>query len=61
MTSAEHDDPDAGFSPAAVREMEMLGVKPVRAYHFLVGNYRYTNLEDAIAQAKRQKQSAEEP
>ena len=53
MTSIDHTGPDAGLAPDAVAEMTKYGVTRVPADVFLVGGYRYTNLQDAIAEAKR--------
>lgn len=38
-------------------EMEQYGITRVPMDCFHVGEFRYTNLKDAIAQAKRQKRS----
>ena len=57
MTSAERKEPGGGLSQEAIQEMEKYGVKRVTADIFFVGSYRYTNLDDAIAQAKRQQHS----
>ena len=55
MTSAEHDDPDAGLSSKDMEDMKKYDITRAPADYFFVGNYRYTNLADAIAQAKRQR------
>ena len=36
------------------REMAKYGITLIPVNYFHVGNFRYTNLEDAVAEAKRQ-------
>ena len=54
MTSAKH----SGESPIVVQDtaeqMAKYGITRVPKDYFLYKGYRYTNLDDAIAQAKRQ-------
>jgi hypothetical protein len=46
----------AGRAAAEDSELTQLGIERVRTEHFLWKGYRYTNLSDAIAAAKRGKQ-----
>ncbi len=47
----EHDPENLGRD--FVEEMVKYGIKHVRIDNFLYGGFRYTNLDDAIAEAKR--------
>ncbi|WP_428407173.1 hypothetical protein [Hyphococcus sp.] len=40
---------------APSHEMEKYGIKCVRVDYFHIGGYRYTDIKDAVAQAKRMK------
>lgn len=53
MMSADHDKASPDLSSEAAKEMDKYGITcvPVDYYHY--GKYRYTNLEDAVAEAKR--------
>ena len=42
------------FSPKNAEDMAKYGITRVPVDYFHVGGFRYTNLSDAIAQAKRQ-------
>ena len=57
MTSADPKETSPALSPKAAEEMAKYGITrvPVDYYHY--GKYRYTNLEDAIAEAKREQTS----
>ncbi len=57
MTSADQDKSNPSMSPEAAEEMAKYGITRVPADYFRLGEYRYTNLKDAVAQAKRQKRS----
>ena len=59
MTSADRDEASLALSPEAAEEMAKYGITrvPVDCFHY--GDFRYTNLEDAVAQAKRQQPANE--
>lgn len=57
MASSDAHEPDPPVSPEMEAEMEQYGITRVPMDCFHVGEFRYTNLKDAIAQAKRQKRS----
>ncbi len=44
---------DSDLSDEAKSEMAKYGIKCVQISQFLYGEYRYTSLKDAIAEAKR--------
>jgi hypothetical protein len=44
---------DADLSSETVEEMTKYGITCVQISQFIYGGYRYTNLADAIAEAKR--------
>ena len=44
---------DVDLSDEAKREMAKYGIKCAQISQFFYGGYRYTNLADAIAEAKR--------
>jgi hypothetical protein len=44
---------DADLGSEAVEEMATYGIKCVQISQFSYGDYRYTNLADAVAEAKR--------
>ena len=46
----------AGRAAAQDPELAQLGIELIQTEHFLWKGYRYTNLSDAIAAAKRGKQ-----
>jgi hypothetical protein len=51
---AEHPDrSDADLGSEALEEMARYGIKCAWVPQFSYGDYRYTNLADAIAEAKR--------
>lgn len=54
MTSADGKEASAAFSPEAAEEMAKYGITRVPVDYFHYGSFRYTNLEDAVAEAKRQ-------
>ena len=55
MTSAGHGAGGPTVGQEAVEQMARYGITRVPADHFLCEGYRYTNLDDAIAQAKRRR------
>lgn len=54
MTSADREEPSPALSPEAAEEMAKYGITRVAVDYFHYGGFRYTNLEDAVAEAKRQ-------
>ena len=48
----------SALSPEAAEEMKKYGITRVPVNYFHYGKYRYTNLEDAIAEAKRDQKSS---
>ena len=57
MTSADRDEASPALSPEAAEEMAKYGITRVPVDYFHYGKYRYTSLEDAIAEAKRQQRT----
>lgn len=53
MSTASTSMTTPAFGPETLQEMAKYGVVRVPVDTFHVGGYRYTNLADAIAQAKR--------
>jgi hypothetical protein len=49
---------DADIGSEAVEEMAKYGIKCAQINQFFYGDYRYTNLADAIAEAKRHPQAS---
>ena len=58
MTSADGEEASAAFSPEAAEEMAKYGITRVPVDYFHFGVFRYTNLEDAVAEAKRDQGSS---
>ena len=55
MTPATHEEASPTFGRyAAAEEMAKYGITRVPTDYFRYKEYRYTNLDDAIAEAKRQ-------
>lgn len=54
MTSTRHDKASAGSHSEVAKEMGKYGIACVPVDYFHLGQHRYTHLEDAIAEAKRQ-------
>jgi hypothetical protein len=54
MTSTEHSGERLAIKQDAAEQMAKYGITRVPKDYFLYKEYRYTNLDDAIAQAKRQ-------
>lgn len=44
---------DAQQPPINQEELARLGIERVAGFTYRIGGYRYTNLSDAVAQAKR--------
>jgi len=57
MTSADDKQASPTNNPEAAKEMAKYGITRVPVDYFHYGKYRYTNLEDAIAEAKREQRS----
>jgi hypothetical protein len=54
MKTATYDELASAFGPEAADEMLRFGIAQVSVDYFHYKEFRYTNLKDAIAQAKRQ-------
>jgi hypothetical protein len=54
MASADRKEACPAISAEAVEEMAKYGINRVPVDYFHYGDFRYTNLKDAVAQAKRQ-------
>jgi len=54
MTSAGGEKASPALRPEAAEEMAKYGITSVSVDYFHYGSFRYTNLEDAVAEAKRQ-------
>jgi hypothetical protein len=54
MTPANHREANPSVTDEAAEEMAKYGITRVPTDHFYYKEYRYTSLDDAIAQAKRQ-------
>jgi hypothetical protein len=57
MVSKHMDQSGAGLGSEVVEEMAKYGIKCAQISQFFYGGYRYTNLADAIAEAKRHPQA----
>ena len=53
MTSEHMKLSDTNLDGKALEEMAKYGITSSQISQFAYGDYRYTNLEDAIAEAKR--------
>jgi hypothetical protein len=53
MVADVNDQIATDLSAEAADEMAKYGIIRVRIDHFLYGDFRYTRLDDAIAEAKR--------
>ena len=53
MTPTDTGQTMPGTSPEDIAEMTKFGVSCTQIQQFHFGEYRYTNLRDAVAQAKR--------
>jgi hypothetical protein len=58
MASENHEKSKSAVKPAANEEMTKYGITRVPVDYFCYGEFRYTNLSDAIAQAKRQQRAS---
>jgi hypothetical protein len=56
IVSADQKEP--ALSVEALDDMAKHGITRITVDYFMCGEYRYTNLKDAIAQAKRQRSAA---
>jgi hypothetical protein len=54
MTSTEHSGESLVIKQDDAEQMAKYGITRVSKDYFLYNEYRYANLDDAIAQAKRQ-------
>jgi len=54
MVSADQRENTSAISPETEAEMGQYGITRVPVDYYCLGQYRYTNLQDAVAQAKRQ-------
>jgi hypothetical protein len=57
MEPATIDPTGSDLSAEAVDEMAKYGITRAQINHFFYGGFRYTNLGDAIAEAKRHSNS----
>jgi hypothetical protein len=57
MTSTDRNEAHTASSPEVAEEMSKYGITRVPVDYFHYGDFRYTNLEGAIAEAKRQQHS----
>jgi hypothetical protein len=55
MVAAGQKESSPAPSAEAAADMAKYGIIRISVDYFLCGEYRYTNLKDAVAQAKRQK------
>lgn len=53
MVSSEHEKPHLPLNPESSDELDKFGITRVPVDYFHYKDYRYTNLSDAVAQAKR--------
>lgn len=54
---ANYDEPAPALGPEAAEEMLKFGITRVPVDYFHYMEFRYTNLKDAVAQARRQQNS----
>ena len=52
------DQKEPALNVEALDDMAKHGITRITVDYFMCGEYRYTNLKDAIAQAKRQRSAA---
>ncbi len=57
MTPTGRKDLGSAMSPEALDKMVKYGITRVPSDYFYYGRYRYTTLEDAVAEAKRDQRS----
>ena len=55
MASSDAHEPNSSLTSEMEAEMKRCGITRIPIDYFHVGEFRYTNLKDAIAQAKRHK------
>lgn len=54
MPSTDRQESFSAISPEDAEQMVKYGIRRVPVDYFVYGDFRYTNLKDAVAQAKRQ-------
>ena len=57
MASAAPKNSSPSLSPADAKTMETHGITRVPVDYFYFGGFRYTNLKDAVAEARRQQKA----
>ena len=57
MASADSKNLSLSLSSTDARTMETYGITRVPVDYFYFGGFRYTNLKDAVAEAKRQQKA----
>ena len=57
MPPADPKEPNTALTPEATEEMAKFGITRVAVDFFHCGEFRYSNLKDALAQARRQQKS----
>ena len=60
MTSSQHGE-GSPVERDVAEQMATYGITRVLVDYFHVGNYRYSNLDDAIAEAKRRELAGQRP
>ena len=55
MTTISQGKQGTEITPEMLEEMEKYGISTFPVHYFQLGQYRYTNLKDAVAQAKRER------
>ena len=55
MSIKPHGRQGDEITPDMLDEMEKYGIRTFPVHYFQLGQYRYTNLKDAVAQAKRER------
>jgi endonuclease YncB( thermonuclease family) len=61
MTLADRKEASSAFGQDAAEELVRHGITRIPVDYFHYGDFRYTNLEDALAQAKRQRPNESSP
>lgn len=60
MTLAHRKEASPAFSTEVAEEMAKYGITHVPVDYYYYGGFRYTNLEDAVAEAKRHPRAGSE-
>lgn len=55
VVSADDSGPSPAVGPKDTEDMAKYGIARIPVDYFHIGGFRYTNLNDAVAQAKRQR------